>query len=241
MPPRPAGSDGRDHSYREVVAERYKRMANFKDSIEKLMFLHIAFLCVKIAWYLAAQTLEGIPLPPHALGMAAGEVLLLMVYSMAKLGNVKENLTLLKVFNMVQSLITASEVLTGWAYHNGTRTGGVPTYENSEAVAKFIVAKYPGYSPTTVLNTTKAFEMFLDLTLAAFLVMGTFISHKMIVEKMQMKKERENVSTDRKGAQKGGSDDDSDDEGVPAAVPLKDEKPKVVKAASRSDTLRRRA
>jgi hypothetical protein len=84
--------------------------------------------------------------------------------------------------------------------------------------------------------------MFLDLTLAAFLVMGTFVSHKMIVEKMQMKKERDNVKTDRKDAQKGGSDDDdSDDERVPAAVPLKEEKPKVVKAASRSDTLRRRA
>jgi hypothetical protein len=38
-------------------------------------------------------------------------------------------------------------VLGGWAYHNGTRTGGVPTYENSEAVAKFVVAKYPGYNP----------------------------------------------------------------------------------------------
>jgi hypothetical protein len=31
-------------------------------------------------------------------------------------------------------------------YHNGTTTGGVATYENSEAVAKFIVAKYPGYN-----------------------------------------------------------------------------------------------
>jgi type III secretory pathway component EscV len=95
----------------------------------------------------------------------------------------------------------------------------------------------------TVLSTLKAFEMFLDLTLAAFLIMGTFVSHKMIVEKMQMKKDRSNVRTDRKDAQKGGSDDDedSDDEGVPAAVPLKEEKPKVVKAASRSDTLRRRA
>jgi hypothetical protein len=100
----------------------------------------------------------------------------------------------------------------------------------------------PLSAAVTVLSTLKAFEMFLDLTLAAFLIMGTFVSHKMIIEKMQMKKDRSNVRTDRKDAQKGGSDDDeSDDEGVPAAVPLKEEKPKVVKAASRSDTLRRRA
>ncbi|KAF6260537.1 hypothetical protein COO60DRAFT_1505809 [Scenedesmus sp. NREL 46B-D3] len=241
MPPRPTGTDGRDHSYREVIAERYKRMANFKDSIEKLMFLHIAFLCVKLGWHFAVQSLDGILMPRHALGMAVGEVALLLVYSMAKLGNVKESLTLLKVFNMVQSLITASEVLSGWAYHNGTNTGGVPTYENSEAMAKFIVAKYPGYNPGTVLSSMKGFEMFLDLTLAAFLVMGTFVSHKMIVEKMQMKKERESVRTDRKDAQKGGSDDDGDDEGAPAAVPLREEKAKAVRAASRSDALRRRA
>jgi hypothetical protein len=44
-------------------------------------------------------------------------------------------------------LCCLQQVLGGWAYHNGTRTGGVPLYENSEAVAKFIVAKYPGYNP----------------------------------------------------------------------------------------------
>jgi hypothetical protein len=89
----------------------------------------------------------------------------------------------------------------------------------------------------------KAFELFLDLVTAAFLIMSTFISHKMIVEKMQMKAEKGTVAAQgRKGAIKGGdsdadSDDDSGDEGVPDAVPVTQEKPKVAKAAA---SMRRR-
>lgn len=76
---------------------------------------------------------------------------------------------------------------------------------------------------------------------SAFLAMATFVSHKMIVEKMQMKAEKGSISAkDRKGAIKGGGDSDSgsDDEGddaVPDAVPI--EKPKVAKAAA---SMRRR-
>eukprot|EP00882_Tetradesmus_deserticola_P024422 GHRQ01026690.1.p1 GENE.GHRQ01026690.1~~GHRQ01026690.1.p1 ORF type:complete len:237 (+),score=87.12 GHRQ01026690.1:163-873(+) len=219
----------------------YKRMANFKYSIEKIIFLHITFLCLKLGWHFAVQQVAGFPLPTYVLGMAAGEVALLVVYSMAKLGSVRESLRLLKVFNMVQAVIAATEVLAGWIYHNGTNEGGVARYKNAEAMTKYITTTHPGYSPGTVLGNVQAFEMFLDLTLAAFLLMGTFLSHKMIVEKMQMKKEREGAGAGRIGAQKGGSDDDSDGEAAPAAVPLKEEKAKVVKATSRSDALRRRA
>lgn len=74
--------------------------------------------------------------------------------------------------------------------------------------------------------------------MSAFLIMATFVSHKMIVEKMQMKKEKKHVSTDRKGAQKGGNDDEASDEAddAPDAVPLQEEKPKVIKATATSKT-----
>jgi hypothetical protein len=79
---------------------------------------------------------------------------------------------------------------------------------------------------------------------AAFLFMSTFISHKMIVEKMKMKAEKGTISAKgRKGAIKGGGDSDSgdesdDDKGAPDAVPISQEKPKVAKAAASS--MRRR-
>lgn len=94
-----------------------------------------------------------------------------------------------------------------------------------------------------ISGTVRAIELFLDLTLAVFLIMGTYVAHRMIVEKMQMKKEKANVMTDRKDAQKGGGedDDDDDDDAAPAAVPLDEDKPKVVKAASRQDARRRHA
>jgi hypothetical protein len=100
------------------------------------------------------------------------------------------------------------------------------------------------FPPTgNLLELLKTFELFLDMVTSAFLAMATFVSHKMIVEKMQMKKEKGSISAkDRKGAIKGGGDSDSgsdDDEGddaaVPDAVPI--EKPKVAKAAA---SMRRR-
>lgn len=98
-----------------------------------------------------------------------------------------------------------------------------------------------------LLDMLKAFELFLDMVTSAFLFLATFISHKMIVEKMAMKAEKGKISAkDRKGAIKGGGDsdseeseDDSDDgKGAPDAVPIQQEKPKVAKAAAAS--MRRR-
>lgn len=93
----------------------------------------------------------------------------------------------------------------------------------------------------------KAFELFQDMVVSAFLFMATFVSHKMIVEKMQMKAEKGKISAkDRKGAIKGGGDSDSEEDddsdedgkGAPDAVPISQEKPKVAKAAAAS--MRRR-
>lgn len=99
------------------------------------------------------------------------------------------------------------------------------------------------YVAERLSHSLKTFELFLDLTLAAFLAMGVFVSHKMIVEKMDMKKEKKHVKTDRKDAQKGGSDDsdssdeDSDADAAPQAVPLQqEEKPKVARSAAASKT-----
>jgi type III secretory pathway component EscV len=89
-----------------------------------------------------------------------------------------------------------------------------------------------------LLDTLKGFELFSDLVLAVFLVMGSFVAHKMILEKMQMKAEKGKVSA---GAIKGGGDSDSDEdsgEDAPEAVPVTQEKPKVAKAAAAS--MRRR-
>lgn len=85
--------------------------------------------------------------------------------------------------------------------------------------------------------------MFLDLVLFAFLAMAVYVSHKMIVEKMQMKAEKSTAAAQgRKGAIKGGdsdadSDDDDGDDGAPDAVPISQEKPKVAKATA---SMRRR-
>jgi len=62
------------------------------------------------------------------------------------------------------------------------------------------------------------FELFLDLTLGAFLVMGVLISHNMIREKMDAKKE----AAAKGRAKRAADDDDDDDEGPPEAVPLDD-------------------
>eukprot|EP00878_Enallax_costatus_P027633 GHUV01029770.1.p1 GENE.GHUV01029770.1~~GHUV01029770.1.p1 ORF type:complete len:222 (+),score=77.41 GHUV01029770.1:355-1020(+) len=219
-------------------------MAEYKNSIEKLMFLHFTVLIVKIGWLYTADHLAGTGFPQPVLGMLVGEVALCVLYSVAKLGTVKESLPLLKLFNIVQSVLTATQVLSGWVYHQGTATEGVPTYQYAHAVAKALSARYPAYSIDTLGQYFKTLELFLDLTLVAFLVMGTFVSHKMIVEKMEMKKDKRNVKTDRKDAQKGGSDDDSEDaDDAPQAVPLQEqEKPKIAKAAagSKASAARRR-
>jgi len=94
-----------------------------------------------------------------------------------------------------------------------------------------------------VLELLKANELFQDMTAGVLLIMATFVSHKMILEKMQMKAEKNKVSQDRKGAIKGGDsdsdeDDSEDDKGAPDAVPISQEKPKVAKAAAAS--MRRR-
>eukprot|EP00775_Hariotina_reticulata_P004325 gene4325-4578_t len=214
-------------------------MAQYKDSIEKLIFLHVVFLAIKVAWHYAAWALEGIEFPPFVLGMVGLEAAVLLLYNMAKLGTVKESLTLLKVFNTVQSLLAAAQVLTGWQYHAGTHNDGEPTYLYALAVAKHAHALLPSLPTDQFLSAVKAFELFMDLTLAAFVIMGTFVSHKMIVEKMEMKKEKKNIKTDREDAQKGGSDDEEDeDEGdAPAAVPLQgDDEGKVLKAAATTKT-----
>lgn len=101
----------------------------------------------------------------------------------------------------------------------------------------------PHHPAANLLDSLKTLELFLDMVTSAFLAMATFVSHKMIVEKMQMKAEKGSISAKgRKGAIKGGgdsdsdgSDDEGDDAAVPDAVPI--EKPKVAKAAA---SMRRR-
>lgn len=61
-----------------------------------------------------------------------------------------------------------------------------------------------------------AAELTLDLTLGAFLLMATLISHRMIKEKMEAKSEAAN-----RGAAKKAADDDGDE--APQAVPLEDD------------------
>lgn len=105
-----------------------------------------------------------------------------------------------------------------------------------------------------MLDLLKAAELFLDATLSAFLFLATFVTHKMLVEKMQMKAEKgAALAKQRKGAIRGGGDsddseasdseDEDDDGGAPQAVPLHQEapKPKVAKVAAASSIRRRHA
>lgn len=243
MPPRPAGTDGADHSYREVIVERYKRMADFKEAIQKLIGLHMLFVFVKVAWSFAVFKVGGPAVPMSVLGMVGLELLLQVVLAAAKLGQRNESLALLKTFNMVQAFLTATQVLSAWQYHQGTNSEGIPTYSNSKIMAAYLQETYPAVVPGNVLELLKANELFQDMTAGVLLIMATFVSHKMILEKMQMKAEKNKVSQDRKGAIKGGDsdsdeDDSEDDKGAPDAVPISQEKPKVAKAAAAS--MRRR-
>ncbi|KAF8071254.1 hypothetical protein HT031_001337 [Scenedesmus sp. PABB004] len=214
-------------------------MAEFKQSVHKCIALHLVFVMLKLAWYAGANAVSGMPFPRHVLGLAGGEGMLLFVLNEAKLGAAKESLALLKTFNMIQAFMTATEVLSAWIYHQGTHTGGVATYAYAHAVARWAVAAYPSLSPESALGAAKAAELFLDLTTSAFLALGTIVAHRMIVEKMAAKKDKDaaRAAPRRAGAQRGGGDSDSDDSdadgGPPDAVPLE---PRVVKAASTAKT-----
>eukprot|EP00879_Flechtneria_rotunda_P033332 GHRR01036904.1.p1 GENE.GHRR01036904.1~~GHRR01036904.1.p1 ORF type:complete len:232 (+),score=59.97 GHRR01036904.1:405-1100(+) len=219
-----------------VVVDRYKRMGEYKQNIDRLMSLHVAFLMIKVAWHYLGNQLGGLELPQIVLGMVAGEVVVQIAYNLAKLGTSKESLRLLKIFNTIQALVAAAQVLSSWQYHFGTKTDGIPTYRYSKPMLAYILSKKPDYSVDTVFANLKAFEMFLDITLLLCLVLATIVSHKMILEKMEMKRDKHNVKADRKDAQKGGSDNESDgdddDKGAPAAASLQEDKPKVAKASS---------
>lgn len=68
-----------------------------------------------------------------------------------------------------------------------------------------------------MLQVTQGLELFLDLTFGAFLLLAVLVSHNMIKEKMDLKKEAA-----EKGAAKRAADKNDDDE-PPEAVPLEGE------------------
>jgi hypothetical protein len=39
--------------------------------------------------------------------------------------------------------VSVQVVLSAWQYHQGTQTGGVPTYHNSKVAAAYISSRYP--------------------------------------------------------------------------------------------------
>lgn len=215
MPPRPEGTDGSDHAYRMVIAERYQRMADYKHSITRLMATHVVLSLGKCAWT-ALGFMEGHPIPVYMLGMLAGEAAVIGVFAAAKMGTLKESLTALKVYNMLQALVAATHILTAWRYHNGLN---LEQHQYSKIAQRYILDRTSAYSPDTVQQVTLGFEMFLDCTLGAFLLFAVLVSHRMIKEKMELKKEAA-----AKGARRGGLDKkgekDSDDDDVPQAVPL---------------------
>ena len=86
----------------------------------------------------------------------------------------------------------------------------------------------------TVSQEVQAFELALDLVLGAFLLMAVLLSHRMIKEKMQLKKEAA-----EKGQAKRGGDDDGDE--APAAVPLDDDGDSPDKRVTAKASMRRRA
>jgi hypothetical protein len=97
----------------------------------------------------------------------------------------------------------------------------------------------PFAPPDTVLQATQTFEAFLDLTLAAFLVITTLISHNMIKEKMAAKKEAA-----AKGAAKragDGSGPAAATAAAPAAAEREDSPDRVVTAKASMRARRRMA
>jgi hypothetical protein len=96
-----------------------------------------------------------------------------------------------------------------------------------------------------MLSALKGWELFLDCTTASFLFLSSKVMHNMIVEKMEMKKEKGAAGGQRQGAIRGGGDSDSDEGGdgggAPQAVPLVEDRPKVAKAAAGSSMRRRHA
>jgi hypothetical protein len=95
-----------------------------------------------------------------------------------------------------------------------------------------------------LLTVAKTYELFQDCTTAVFLLMSILISHRMIVEKMEMKKDKDaGLGSGRPVAQQGGGDN-GDDADAPDAVPLADaeERPRVARAAggAKAAAVRRR-
>lgn len=92
----------------------------------------------------------------------------------------------------------------------------------------------------SVKKYAQSFELFLDLTLAFFLGMCTFVSHRMILEKMEANKAAAG-GTDKKTDETIGWGDTIEDDDAPEAVPLEaEDEPTVVKAAASSRTRARR-
>ena len=83
----------------------------------------------------------------------------------------------------------------------------------------------------TVFKTAQAVELFLDLTTGAFLVLSTLVSHKVIVLKMQLKKEAEEGKK-LSGAVKKDKGSDSESE---------EKETKVVRAAANARSRKRLA
>ncbi|GBF87920.1 hypothetical protein Rsub_00632 [Raphidocelis subcapitata] len=197
MAPRPQGTDGSDHAYRMVIEQRYQRMADFKHVIVRLIATHVVLALAKAGWTTLGM-LEGYAIPVHALGMLLGEAMVVGAYVAARLGTVKESLGALKAFNLLQASVAATHVLSSWGYYTGVNA--VP-HLYATIVTRRTAGLLSGFSEDFVQQTVQGFELFLDFTLGVFLLLAIKISHDMIKEKMELKKEAAN-----KGAAKRAAD-----------------------------------
>lgn len=79
-------------------------------------------------------------------------------------------------------------------------------------------------NPEAIQQVMQAVELFLDLTLGLFIVLAVKISHNMIIEKMQLKREARDKGATKRAVDASGAAaaaEDEPDEGVDRRVTAK--------------------
>ncbi|GFR43812.1 hypothetical protein Agub_g4937 [Astrephomene gubernaculifera] len=185
MPPRPEGTDGSDWSYREVVADRYKRMAV---NMSATFFMHqvqSAVLVLKLLWYLFPVVAEERRPDPFFFALLAFLVVgNICFYAGRPRGRCV--LPLMKVAALLVMATLGLHFVSLWKYH----LLEPKTSQYGRRLYKLLRDRGTLESPTWLTVFTAA-EGVLDAALVAAAGTCFFIFNNWVRDAMQAAKERQ--------------------------------------------------
>lgn len=183
MPPRPEGTDGSDHRFREVVENRYKRIATLSRFCGKTVHAQLAAILLK-------SLLQGVAVlemgyPQYSLVVLGVDLCAFACWHFAHVGTSRESLRLLKTYNVLLAVVVALHVLMCYQYHNMWEE----ETRHPAVLRRYLVST--GYDVVEAETWARRFhdvEYVYDVLSIVVLVATTWVNHLMILEKMDAKK-----------------------------------------------------